>query len=82
MEYLGALLEGQASRPAEHRRCALVSGEGFRSWMPPSPQTIANPPTTRSLTWNSKPSTEESTDGGELPPSFSEEFGGVLDGVS
>ena len=50
--------------------------------MPPSPQTIANPPTTRSLTWNSKPSTEESTDGGELPPSFSEEFGGVLDGVS
>ena len=53
-----------------------------RSWMPPSPQTIANPPTTRSLTWNSKPSTEESTDGGELPPSFSEEFGGVLDGVS
>ena len=30
MEYLGALLEGQASRPAEHRRCALVSGEGFK----------------------------------------------------
>jgi len=33
-----------------------------RSWMPPSPQTIASPPTTNQLTRNSVSSTEETTD--------------------
>ena len=52
-----------------------------RSWTPPSPQAVADSQTS-SPTWNSGPNTEESTNGGESPPSFSEEFGGILDRVS
>ena len=53
-----------------------------RSWTPSSPQEVAGPPATSSLTWNSELNVEESTDDGEESPPSSEGSGGIPGRVS
>ena len=51
------------------------------SWTPPSPQTVAGPPATSSLTRNSESNTEGSTEDGDASLPFSEESGEIMDRV-